>query len=346
MKVWIDISNAPHVHFFKGLIKEIQKKAEVIVTTRTFDSVPQILDLNNIPYTVVGFHGGSGIKEKLIASSKRILELTEFIADQDVDLAIFKHSVEAPRVAYGLQIPSICVMDNEHGIAQNKLMLPLSTKVIAPKCIPADTIMQFGVQKENLIQFNGICELAHIRDFTPDPDVLTALGLDRDKRIVVMRPEPAKANYFNGDRKKTIIKKILENNTFDQCVVFPRFDEQKKVLTFPHTVIPEKAVDTLSLMYYADLVISAGGSMNREAVCCGTPAISTYPEKLLSVTTYLMGLGLKKHSVNIPEIFALAKTLMSDEHYRERAQHILSQMEDPIDILLREIRRLAEEDFN
>ena len=346
MKVWIDISNAPHVHFFKGLIKEIQKKAEVIVTTRTFDSVPQILDLNNIPYTVVGFHGGSGVKEKLIASSKRILELTEFIADQDVDLAIFKHSVEAPRVAYGLQIPSICVMDNEHGIAQNKLMLPLSTKVIAPKCIPADTIMQFGVQKKNLIQFNGICELAHIRDFTPDPDVLTALGLDRDKRIVVMRPEPAKANYFNGDRKKTIIKKILENNTFDQCVVFPRFDEQKKVLTFPHTVIPEKAVDTLSLMYYADLVISAGGSMNREAVCCGTPAISTYPEKLLSVTTYLMGLGLKKHSVNIPEIFALAKTLMSDEHYRERAQHILSQMEDPTDILLREIRRLAEEDFN
>ena len=346
MKVWIDISNAPHVHFFKGLIKEIQKKAEVIVTTRTFDSVPQILDLNNIPYTVVGFHGGSGVKEKLIASSKRILELTEFIADQDVDLAIFKHSVEAPRVAYGLQIPSICVMDNEHGIAQNKLMLPLSTKVIAPKCIPADTIMQFGVQKKNLIQFNGICELAHIRDFTPDPDVLTALGLDRNKRIVVMRPEPAKANYFNGDRKKTIIKKILENNTFDQCVVFPRFDEQKKVLTFPHTVIPEKAVDTLSLMYYADLVISAGGSMNREAVCCGTPAISTYPEKLLSVTTYLMELGLKKHSVNIPEIFTLAKTLMSDEHYKKRAQHILSQMEDPTDILLREIRRVAEEDFN
>jgi predicted glycosyltransferase len=344
MKVWIDISNAPHVHFFKHLIKKI--KADVIVTTRAFDSVPQILELNNIRYTIIGNHGGSDVKEKLLASSKRILELTEFIADQEVDLAIFKHSVEAPRVAYGLQIPSICVMDNEHGVAQNKLMLPLSTKVIAPTCIPAEEIMQFGVKKEDLIQFHGICELAHIRDFKPDKRVMHQLGLNLDKTIVIMRPEPAKANYFNGDRKKTIIKKILENNTFDQCVVFPRFEEQEKVLQFPHTVIPDKAVDTLSLMYYADLVISAGGSMNREAICVGTPAISTYPEKLLSVTKFLIGLGLKKHSLDIPEIFSYAKRLMADTEYRERASQILKKMEDPVDVLSREIHTFDNEGFN
>ena len=343
MKVWIDISNAPHIHFFKNLVKRIS--AKVIVTTRAFDSVPQILDLNRIPYTIIGNHGGSDVKEKLLASSRRILELTEFIADQDVDLAIFKHSVEAPRVAYGLQIPSLCVVDNEHGVAQNKLMLPLSTKVIAPQCIAAEDIMQFGVKKEDLIQFNGICELAHVQNFEPDPHVLDQLGLDPDKTIVVMRPEPAKANYFNGDRKKTIIKKILENNTFNQCVVFPRFEEQEKVLHFPHTVIPDHAVDTLSLMYYADLVISAGGSMNREAICVGTPSISTYPEKLLSVTKFLIGLGLKKHSLSIPEIFSYAHELMVDTDYRKRASHILSHMEDPTDVILREVRAFAEEDF-
>lgn len=339
MKVWIDISNAPHVHFFKDFIKE--SKAEVIVTTRKFDSVPEILDLNNINYTVIGNHGGSDIKDKLKASAQRILELTNFIADEDVDLAVFKHSVEAPRVAYGLQIPSICVVDNEHGIAQNKLMLPLSTKVVAPKCIPAEEIIQFGVKEEDLIQFNGICELAHVRHFTPDPSVLTQLGLDPDKNIVVMRPEPAKANYFNGDKKKTIIKKILENNTFDQCVVFPRFEEQRKVLQFPHTIIPEEAVDSLSLMSYADVVISAGGSMNREAICVGTPAISTYPEKLLSVTKFLIDLGLKKHSLFIPEIFSYAEEFMADTHYRENALTILNQMENPIDVLLREIRKFS-----
>lgn len=344
MKVWIDISNAPHVHFFKHLIRKIN--AKVIVTTRDFDSVPQILDLNKIPYTTIGNHGGSDVKEKLLASSKRILELTEFIAGENVDLAIFKHSVEAPRVAYGLQIPSICVMDNEHGIAQNKLMLPLSTRVIAPKCISPDEIMQFGVKSENLIQFQGICELAHVHDFTPDLDVLTQLELDPDRNIVVMRPEPAKANYFNGDRKKTIIKSILENNTFDQCVVFPRFEEQRKVLQFPHTVIPDEAVDALSLMYYADVVISAGGSMNRESICLGTPAISTYPEKLLSVTKYLIYLGLKKHSLSIPEIFAYAREFMADSDYRRRTLQILNQMEDPVQVLLREIRTFEKEDFN
>lgn len=342
MKVWIDISNAPHAHFFKQVIRKLKEKAvDVIVTTRAFDSVPEILNLNDIPYTVIGNHGGSDVKEKLKASAKRILDLTDFIADEEVDLAVFKHSVEASRVAYGLQIPSLCVVDNEHAVAQNKLMLPLSTKVIAPKCIPAQEIMQFGVKKEDLIQFEGICELAHVHDFTPDPGVVTELGLDTNKKIVVMRPEPAKANYFNGDRKKTIIKKILQNNTFDQVVVFPRFEEQKKVLSFPNTVIPEKAVDTLSLMHYADVVISAGGSMNREAICVGTPAISTYPEKLLSVTKYLIDLNLKKHSLSVPEILSYAREFVSGAGYREKARHILSRMEDPVDVLLREIRTFS-----
>lgn len=348
MKVWIDISNAPHAHFFKHVIRRLKAeiKADIVVTTRAFDSVPQILDMCDIPYTVIGSHGGSDVKEKLLASSKRILELTEFIADRKVDLAVFKHSVEAPRIAYGLQIPSVCVVDNEHATAQNKLMLPLSTKVVAPHCIPPEKIIQFGVKKEDLIQFNGVCELAHVYNFTPDPGVLTQLGLDPDKKIVVMRPEPAKANYFNGDRKKTIIKKILQNNSFDQCVVFPRFEEQRKVLQFPNTVIPEEAVDALSLMHYADLVISAGGSMNREAICVGTPAISTYPEKLLSVTKFLIGLGLKKHSVDVPEILSYAHQFLSTNGFRRKAFTILSQLENPVDVLLREIRIFSEEGFN
>lgn len=344
MKVWIDISNAPHAHFFKNIIKNL--KAQVVVTTRAFDSVPQILDLNNIPYTIIGNHGGSGVKDKLIASSERILKLTEFIAEHDVDLALFKHSVEAPRVAYGLQIPSICIMDNEHAVAQNKLMLPLSSRVIAPQCIPRSQITQFGVREEDVVQFNGICELAHTQQFTPDPRVLDELGLDSDETIVVLRPEPAKANYFNGDRKKTIIKHILQNSSFDQCVVFPRFDEQKKVLQFPNTIIPEKAVDSLSLMHYADLVISAGGSMNREAIAVGTPAISTYPEKLLSVTKYLIGLGLKKHSLELPQILSYAKTLIEDEDYSENTLNMLASMDNPVQVVLREIQRITQEDFN
>jgi hypothetical protein len=344
MKVWIDISNAPHAHFFKNIITHL--KAKVVVTTRAFDSVPQILDLNNISYTVIGNHGGSGVKEKLVASSERILELTKFISEEDVDLALFKHSVEAPRVAYGLQIPSICVMDNEHAVAQNKLMLPLSTRVIAPRCIPAPQIMQFGVREEDLVQFDGICELANVQHFSPTPQVLDELGLDPDRSIVVLRPEPAKANYFNGDRKKTIIKHILENSSFDQCVVFPRFDEQRKVLQFPNTIIPERAVDTLSLMHYADLVISAGGSMNREAIAVGTPAISTYPEKLLSVTKYLIHLGLKKHSLDIPQILSYADELIHDNSYQETTLHMLSTMDNPIDVVLREIHRLLGEGFN
>lgn len=345
MKVWIDISNTPHVNFFKGVIRNLESKEhEVFVTSRYFDGLSELLDLYSIENTVVGRHGGFCKKSKLVESSKRILELSEMIANEEVDLALYKHSIEGARVSYGLGIPSICILDNETAVAQNKLMLPLSSKVIAPDAIPLEEITRFGVEEDQVVRFNGFCEIANIRDFKYDDSFVEKLGLSEDKYTIVMRPEPVKANYYNGNKEKTIIKSILEKtkNLKDyQFVVFPRFEEQKSVFKYDNVIIPEKPVDALSLMSYSNLVISAGGSMNRESIALNTPALTTYPEKLLAVTKKMIEQGLKIHLLDPEKIINFIEKEDNLDMYRHNSKKIISKLENPIDVISREIKSIG-----
>jgi len=345
MKVWIDISNTPHVNFFKGIIKNFENRGhETFVTSRDFDGLSSLLELHGIKHTVVGRHGGFCKKSKLVESSKRILELSEIINSEEIDLALYKHSVEGARVSYGLGIPSICVLDNETAIAQNKLMLPLSSKVIAPDAIPLEEITRYGVDESQVIRFNGFCEIANVSDFKYDDSFISQLGLSEDKFTIVMRPEPVKANYYNGNKDKTIVKAILEKTkslTDYQFVVFPRFEEQKSVFNYNNVIIPEEPVDALSLMSYSDLVISAGGSMNREAVALNTPALTTYPEKLLAVTKKMIEQGLKIHLLDPEKITKFIEKDKNLDVYHDNNKKIISKLENPIDVISKEIKALG-----
>jgi predicted glycosyltransferase len=56
-------------------------------------------------------------------------------------------------------------------------------------------------------------------------------------------------------------------------------------------VVPERVVDAQSLVAFADLVISAGGTMNREAVALGTPVYTTFEGRLGGVDEQLLAEG-------------------------------------------------------
>ena len=334
MKVWIDISNAPHVHFFKNIISALKKEDEVVVTARSFESVEEMLIQEGIGHIIAGEHGGSSDYKKLMKSSERILMLTRLFRKEKPDLALFKHSVEAARVSFGLKIPSLCVLDNETAEAQNRLMLPLATRVIAPSCIPLRNIRQFGVSKEKIVYFDGFCELAHVQNFRPKT-IFKTLGLSHRKKTVILRPEPFMADYCKKDPKKTITKRLAEDS-YVQYVVFPRSEEQRKLFEGENITTPEHTIDVLSLMHYSDLVISGGGTMNREAIALNTPAISTYPEKLLSVTKHLISLGLKRHSLNAATIKRMQDEFF-DSDYNSMPR--IRKMENPVDVVLEEVRR-------
>ena len=344
MKVWVDITNAPHVHFFKGVIRELEKSDhDVLVTTREFDGLTDILDMYGFDYYVVGQHGGATLEGKLLMSAERMYKLSKLIIEEKPDLALYKHSAEAPRVAFGLKIPTIGFVDNETAVAQNKLILPYTSLLLYPKAIDAYELLRCGADPNGMRPLNGFAELAHLYGFTPEENVLKELGLKRHGYIV-MRTEPIKANYFTGDAEKSILEDVIPLLPDIPIVLFPRTEGQRKRLErFSNIIVPDHVVDTLSLLYYAKLMIGAGGTMNREAIALGTPTISTYPGKLLAVTEWLVSKGLKFHSTDPVEVARVAEEMMEmNGSYRVYIRSIVASLENPTDVLLREIESYEE----
>jgi len=343
MKVWIDITNAPHVHFFKGVIRELEKAGhEVLITTREFDGLTGILDMHGFDYYVVGRHGGATLEGKLIAGTERMYRLSKLIVEEKPDLALYKHSAEAPRVAFGLQIPSIGFVDNETAIGQNKLILPYTKLLLFPKAIDAYELLRCGADPNGMRPVNGFSELAHLYGFVPDKRVLHELGLKRNGYIV-MRTEPVKANYFNGP-EKSVLEDVIPLLPDVPIVLFPRTEEQReRFKRFDNVIMPERPVDSLSLLYYAKLMIGAGGTMNREAIALGTPTISTYPGRLLAVTRWLVEKGVEFHSTDPVKVAAMAERMMElNGSYRSYIRSVVSGFENPMDIILEEIEAYEE----
>lgn len=305
MKVWIDIVNAPHVRFFKSIIEHLEQEGEeVFITARKFGDVHRLLDLFDIEYTLVGKHGAT-LEDKLLRSTSRVFELSKLIAREKPDVSVSKHSIELPRISFGLGIPSVYVLDNEHALAANKLTLPLCDQIILPQIIDVWRVLECGADPNSLVRFNGTCELNHLQDFHYNSKIFQELDLVLEKdKTILMRPEPALASYLQADCRKSVLSPIVEAlEGHANILVIPRFQEQEEIFADDGKVtIIHPPVDTFSLMKACDLVIGAGGTMNREAALLGTPVISCYPGKLLAVDSYYIKKGLMKRSTDLDEI--------------------------------------------
>ena len=344
MKIWIDIVNTPHVRFFNGIIKKLRKDGhEVLITARDFSNIHDLLDIFGLEYTSIGDHGVT-LEEKLLSSTKRAYDLSKFISKEDIDIAITKHSIELPRVAFGLGIPNIFILDNEHAIAANKLTLPLTNKLIIPEIFDVWNTIKFGMNPNNIVQYNGTCEITHLEDFKYNEKILETLNLDLDdnKKIILMRPEPSLASYLHTDCTKSVLTPIVnELKDIANILVIPRFKAQSTIFKdIPHVHVIKTPVDTFSLTKRADLLIGAGGTMNREAALLKTPVISCYPGKVLSVDKYYIEKGLMKRSTDLNEIIKLAKELLT-----KKSKEVELKTDSLIDLIVDEIYKTYKE-FN
>lgn len=341
MKIWIDIVNTPHVRFFNGIIKKLRNDGhEVLITARDFSNIHDLLDIFELEYTSIGDHGVT-LEEKLLSSTERAYNLSKFISKENIDIAITKHSIELPRVAFGLGIPNIFVLDNEHAIAANKLTLPLTNKLIIPEILDVWSTIKFGMNPNNIVRYNGTCEITHLEDFEYNENILEELNLDLDdKKIILMRPEPSLASYLNTDCTKSVLTPIVnELKDIANILVIPRFKAQSTLFKdIPHVHVIETPVDTFSLMKRADLVIGAGGTMNRESALLGTPVISCYPGKQLSVDKYYIKKGLMQRSTDLNEIIKLSKELLSDKKNKKELE-----TDNLIDLIVNEIYKTYNE---
>ncbi len=333
--VWIDITNSPHVHYFYQLIKKFEmENISYIITYRVFKNLKDIINLYtyNGKVVCIGRHG-EDLYSKLTYSSERIIKLAKLINEVKPKVAIGKHSVELPRVAKGLGIPTVFIVDNEHATFQNKLTLPLPDKIISP--IGTDRTILNKCGGWNIDTFNGVCEVSNVNSrlmgyYPINNNILNDIGLNSDLPTIVMRSCP-NSSYCSG--KKDIIPKIIERlkSSIDcNIVCFPRNDEQKVKYKSMGAVVPG-VVDTLSLMYYSDCVIGAGGTMNREGAVLGVPTISCYPEKLLGVDKYLIDIGRMIHTTDLNEVV----DYVMDNIGKRYTNNI--KMEDPTKLMYNEV---------
>jgi len=324
LKVWIDIVNAPHVRFFKSVIERLEQEGEeVFITARKFGDVHRLLDLFGIEYTLVGKHGVS-LEDKLLRSTSRVYELSKLIAKEKPDVAVSKHSIELPRISFGLGIPSVYVLDNEHALAANKLTLPLCNRIVVPNAIDVWRVLECGADPNSLVRFNGTCELNHLQGFQHNLQIFQDLNLDLDKeKTILMRPEPALASYLETDCRKSVLSPVVDAlEDYANILVIPRFKEQEEIFEDDKEVtILHPPVDTFSLMKACDLVIGAGGTMNREAALLGTPVISCYPGKLLAVDGYYIKQGLMHRSTTLDEIVEMSLELLMSHRKSKKIEN-------------------------
>jgi predicted glycosyltransferase len=297
MKVWIDLTNSPHVIFFRPLIALLEEQGhEVELTARDFAQTLELLEDAALPHTVVGPpHGGAGSFGKARAMAGRLRALRRFARRRSFDLALSHASHELPVAARLLGVPSSYAFDYEFARVQHGIGCRAATRVIVPDVIPQQRLDALGARSRKVRRFAGLKEEYALAGFTADHSVPGALGLEPARILVVVRTPPDVSLYHrHGNPLFADLLERLGSDPTVQAVVLPRTPEQREAIAarrLPSLIVPERAIDARSLVALADLVISAGGTMNREAVALGTPVWTTFAGRLGAVDESLIADG-------------------------------------------------------
>jgi len=299
VRVWIDMTASAHVLVFRPLIGLLRERGDdVEVTARDYAQTLQLLELHGIEAEVIGRHSGRSRLGKLRALQKRLYSLRGWARERDFDLALAHGSHELTMTARRLGIPSSTTFDYEFAWLQHQLGCRAATRVVVPDAIPPERLARYGARPPKLVQYPGLKEEYYLADFEPDPSVLSALSVDPGRVLVVLRPPPDVSLYHRHSNPlfpQTV--DFLGRDEDVQAVVLPRTEEQRafvRGLALPSIVLPERAVDAQSLIALADLVVSAGGTMNREAAALGVPVYTTYGGRLGGVDEELIREGRLK----------------------------------------------------
>jgi len=278
--VWVDCTAAAHPLVLRPIVERLEAQGhEVFITTREYGQTVGILERLGLPYTVVGEHGGASKLGKVRALGGRSGRLARLVWRRRPQLALAHGSVDLAVVSSLFLIPSVQMQDYEFARLQRNVAFRAARRVLAPDSIPVERLRKLGARPKKLVRYPGLKEEYYLDGFEPDPAVLGELGLDREKVLVVVRPPPETSEYHAPNDLYGETLKRLAGEAGAQAVVIPRTEEQGaavRALGANNLIVPERAIDAQSLIAFADLVVSAGGTMNREAVALGTPVFTTF----------------------------------------------------------------------
>ncbi len=304
MEIWIDLENAPNALFFSPIVRGLRSAGyEVLVTARDYGQTLDMAAMKGLDAYAVGKHyEGTQQLMKVYCVLKRSLALHRFISqDGKVKLGIGHSSRSLAIASRILGIPSINMLDYESG---NIRIFNLSTLVLVPEAISIDRLVQQGLRRSKIKTYRGLKEEQYIGDFTPEPGFLERLSIDSEKVLVVLRPPSNLAHYHNPEGDKLFVRLLEYLGGFSGVIILilARYKSQyaeiesfvrSKVFRAEVRVI-DVPLDGLNLAWYADIVISGGGTMNREAALLDTPAYSIFMGLPPSVEAQLVRIGKVK----------------------------------------------------
>jgi uncharacterized protein len=292
VRVWVDLTNSPHVLVLRPLIELMRADGhEVEVTARDFAQTLELCERFGIDHTAVGRHRGGRVASKALGLASRSLALAHWARGRRFDVALGHGSNDVSVAAGLLRVPSATSFDYEWATAQHQINCRLARAVVVPDAIPPERLERYGARGK-IHAYPGLKEEYYLADFEPDPAVLEELGLERARPLVVVRTPPEVSLYhrFENPLFRGVLDRLAASEA--QTVVLPRTDAQRAELAGRGSfVVPRQAIDAQSLVAYADLVISAGGTMNREAVALGTPVFTTFEGRLGAVDEALLQEG-------------------------------------------------------
>jgi uncharacterized protein len=306
MRIWVDLTNSPHVLVMRPLI-EVMRAAghEVEVTARDFAQTLELCERFGIEHTAIGRHRGGRRASKADGLVERSLALARWARPRRFDLALGHGSNDVTVAAALLRIPSATSFDYEWARVQHTVNCRFARAVVVPEAIPPERLAPYGARAAKLRRYPGLKEEYYLADFEPDPAVLDELGLDRAQPLAVVRTPPEVSLYHRFE--SPLFAGVLDRLRGTQTVVLPRTPAQRAELASRGgLVVPDHAVDAQSLIAFADLVVSAGGTMNREAVALGTPVFTTFAGRLGAVDEGLLAEG-RLHRLEDPAQIAVER---------------------------------------
>ncbi len=305
MRVWIDLTNSPHVLVLAPVIERLRAAGhDVEVTARDFAQTLGLCERFGLEHVTIGAHRGSSLIAKGRGLMDRSLALRAFASGRRFDLALGHGSNDISVAAALLRIPCSTMFDYEWAAVQHHVNCRLAQAVVVPDVIPPERLRRFGAAGK-LGRYPGLKEEYYLADFEPDAAVLAELGLDPAQPITVVRTPPAVSLYHRFEND--LFAQVLARLRGSQAVVLPRTPEQRRELARAGGfVVPERAIDAQSLIAFADLVVSAGGTMNREAVALGTPVFTVFEGRLGAVDEHLIASG-RLRRLHSPQAISPAK---------------------------------------
>jgi predicted glycosyltransferase len=296
MRIWVDLTAPAHPVVFRPLIARLRAAGhEVEVTARDYAQTLALARRLELGATEIGHHGGASRARKAAVLADRTARLLRWARPRRFDLALAHGSNDLALVARALGVPAANTFDYEFAGVQHTIGCRLARRVVVPDAIPPERLAPYGVGPEKLRRYPGLKEEYYLSDFEPDERVLDRLEVDRARLLVTVRPPPDVSLYHR--KSNPLFPQVLRHIGHDpgvHAVVLPRTEAQRHMvggLRYPSLIVPDGAEDGQSLVALADCVISAGGTMNREAVALGTPVYTTYGGRLGGVDERLIQQG-------------------------------------------------------